>query len=70
MCVNVACPFSPSWSSAAASVTDCAVFQFPVVNVRLLSELLVLAVRLASPPACRDTVTVTLPVGCVARNSV
>ena len=56
---NTADPFVRSTSSAAASVTVCAVFQFAVVNV---SELPPLTDRSVSPEA-RATLTVTLAAG-------
>ena len=71
-CAIVAVPFSPSWSSAADTVTDCAVLQFCVVNVRSLFAFAVLTVRSESGVGVLaiDGVTVTAAVGAVLSATV
>ena len=64
MCVSVALSADVSLSSAALTVTVCAVLQPLVVNVRLLLS------TPKSVPVVPPIVTVTSPLGCVASATV
>ena len=62
----VAWPLLRSSSSAALTVTVCAVLQFEVVKVRDVGD----TVRSASPPSAFATVTITRPVGTASSTTV
>ena len=64
MCVSVTCSFVESASPAALAVTVTAVFQLPVVNVRLVGF-----TEMPLPAPVIATVTPP-PTGCVARTTV